>query len=304
MILVIAGMLAGIYWSRWSEPWYKGRSLHSWLEEGTRKWVEGGDEACKIDAEAVRHTGTNAIPALLRMLRLTDSRLTQNLVALHNKFEFLPYPNTADDEHTLAAWGLGWLGSDATNAIPDLMSIYRGNIQQSSEIAYSIMLSIVPPEQRAGLLNEGQTNRYEYVRRMALWELTPTNTPEISVPLLIKTLADPSPRNQLMAAGKLRYFGSNALPAVPALVPLAAMGSSNLYYAAARTTLIVLDPTTAAKVLTNGQWTYEMYTNQQAEAKSREEAIKEGKLKKIRKDLLRPQTNGSMGGQAGTNQSR
>jgi hypothetical protein len=275
-LLVLAiGTVAMLYYLKHlGEPRYHGKRLRVWLAEGVRKWYESGDEACKPSREAVRHMGTNAIPTLLRMLRATDSPLNLKLVALADKIEFIPRPDTASDEHYLASWGFGWLGSDASNAIPALTDIYHQNILESSPIAYGILLDMAPPLERTVLVNEGQTNRYDYVRKLALWQLTPTNTPEVSVPLLIKALADPSPMIQSMAVSKLHFFGTNALPAVPALVPIAI--GSGLGSTSAKSLLCKLDPETAVKALTNGFYTYQYYTNAQALNKARDEARTNG----------------------------
>ncbi|EEF59227.1 HEAT repeat domain-containing protein, partial [Pedosphaera parvula] len=127
---------------------------------------------------------------------------------------------------------------------------------------------------------------FDQVRLKALCELTPTNTPETSVPLLIQGLADPSPMNRSIVASKLCKFGTNALPAVPALVPLAAMSATNPGYGPARHALIVLDRATAAKVLTNGPWTYERFTNRMGMMKNR-------RLQEFKKSVSRGSVDGS-----------
>jgi hypothetical protein len=159
-----------------------------------------------------------------------------------------------------------------------LIDIYHQNISETSQhTALYSLIYVSPPPQCNDLLNEALTNRFELVRKTALWYLTPTNQPGIAVPLLIKGLRDPSARIQGMAASKLRQFGTNALPACPALVRLACSAPSNststfdTWFAANRT-LCMVDPQTAAKVLTNGFWTYEKYTNDLASAKARDEA--------------------------------
>jgi hypothetical protein len=281
VILVIVGIVVGIYWRRWSGPSYHGRSLRSWLEEGKRKWYESGDAGSQPAKEAVQHIGTNAIPTLLRMFRATDSPLTKKLVALQNKFEFLPEPNTASDDHYLAIWGFNWLGSDATNAIPEMRNIYRENIPDSSESAYEFLLAFVPAEEKSALLHEGLTNQNYEVRMTALDKFVDISTPEVALPVLITALSDPVTLNQDEAAKRLRKLGTNALPAVPALVPFAAMSITNPFYYSARSTLIDLDPVVAAKVLgavlTNDPGSYARFTNRMAKVKKDEESVKNGK---------------------------
>src|SRR4051794_13125196 len=108
MLLVLAiGTVAMLYYLK-----HRGKRLRVWLAEGARDWSKGNEEAGKRATEAVRHMGTNAIPTLLQMLRATDSPLTLKLMALADKIDFIPRPDTASDEHNLASWGFGWLGSD------------------------------------------------------------------------------------------------------------------------------------------------------------------------------------------------
>ncbi len=265
LAVVIAGL--GTYLFRSREPSYQGKSLSAWLRSplDLRGLGDGGQAKA-----AVRNIGTNAIPSLLRMLRETNSPFTIKMRDLSQRFDlprFIFVPKTAEDENYFAAIGFEWLGSVASNAAPALIDIYHENISGASQ--YTTLLSLIaisqPPQYKA-VLNEALTNNYTSVRWFALSQLTPTNQPGVAVPLLIKSLNDPSPRFREMAARKLRQFGTNALPAVPMLVRLAcsAPSSSKIaggYAFEANRTLCLVDPQTAAKVLTNGFWTYEKYTN-------------------------------------------
>jgi hypothetical protein len=270
VLAVVVAMVLAIYFR---EPRYHGRTLSGWLRESQVKWNEGGDEAARPAVNAVRHIGVRGIPTLLRMMRKqTDNALVLKWKKLADRFEFLPRPFTAYEQNALGAQGIFLLGPDAAGAIPELMDIYRKDISfQSTDLAFACLITLLQNPQRDELLHEGLTNKEDHVRLQAYWELTPKSTPQSSIPLIIKGMADPSAHVQRSLAGKLRQFGTNALPAVPALVPLAVQGSTNLYYSMARDALILIDPATAAQVLTNGFYTYEQYTNQQSVNKRRDE---------------------------------
>ncbi len=222
------------------------------------------------------------------MLKRKNSSFADKMAALSEKLHLprsIYAPRDAEDENRLAANAFDWLGPVGSNATPALIEIYRQAISEASQVSalYSL-IAVSPPPRCNAFLNEAFTNRDDSVRWIALSYLTPTNTPDVSVPLLIKSLSDRSSSIQNIAASRLSQFGTNALPAVPALVRLACSGptnkllstSSGPWYRANRT-LCVLDPQTAARVLTNGFWTYERFTNNLASAaKARSEAATNG----------------------------
>jgi hypothetical protein len=265
-ILVTLGIVAAILIADYRrEPRYHGKRLSWWLKEGEREWSRGGEKAQRPAMEAVQHIGTNGIPTLLRMLRKTDSPLALKWQRLADNFDFLPRPLPAPQENQLGARGILWLGSDASSAIPELLGIYRKRFSASSEDStFYCLRKVLPVSQFDALLQEGLTNQYDTARFKAYWQLTPVNTPQTSIPLLIKAMSDPSPRIQGICASKLREFGTNALPAIPALLPLAISGATNVNFFAARRTLMLIDPETSAKWLTNGGLTYQQFTNRNA----------------------------------------
>src|ERR1700722_4378595 len=79
-------LLGGFAW--WlllpSEPSYQGKPLSAWLQE-YRVDRMGSPDA----DEAVRHIGTNAIPALLQMLRASDSPLKTKCIELFDQQYFI-----------------------------------------------------------------------------------------------------------------------------------------------------------------------------------------------------------------------
>jgi hypothetical protein len=246
VFLAIGAALLAFFCFSSHEPKYKGKTLSAWLALGNGGRVEYREPA----REAVVQIGTNAVPALLRMLREKDSLLTKAISKISQKFRWLPEPTLAEDVHLNAGLGFCILTNQAVSAIPALIAIYHENVSESSQdAAFASLEAIGWTAVSKPVLYEGLTNRYGSIRMRAMWELTPTNTPDVSVPILIQSLNDPVPSVQWSAAGKLRRFGTNALPAVPALVRLA--NTPGLLNHPAKLTLCVIDPKTAEKLMTN-----------------------------------------------------
>lgn len=134
IILAIAAVaiIAAILWhmTQPDEPVYKDRPLSSWvdgyayLQPLSRNehavTIASGTEKQEID-EAVRATGTNAIPTLLRMLRSRDSALKLKLVALLEHQHIITTRFTSSGLQNLGAlMGLSALGTNAESAVPAL----------------------------------------------------------------------------------------------------------------------------------------------------------------------------------------
>ena len=61
------------------EPVYQGKGLRVWLSENYYAWARRDGQAQDLAESAIRRIGTNAIPALLNMLRKKDSSLVSIL---------------------------------------------------------------------------------------------------------------------------------------------------------------------------------------------------------------------------------
>ena len=118
LALVAAGVLLGSWPSGPSqrEPVYGGLSLSVWLDRYDR-----GDPSAQM---AIRTIGTNAVPALLRMLRARDSWARQqaytSVALLH-----LPgiHIDSAVQRQILGLAGINSLGSAAANMLPDILPL-------------------------------------------------------------------------------------------------------------------------------------------------------------------------------------
>jgi hypothetical protein len=224
-ILLLLGLLGYLGEQVPPDPIYGGKALSLWLQtydpsspfgRGSREWNEADD--------AVRHIGTNAIPALLQMLREKDTDLKLRVEALAQKqrvikIHFIPAPV----RNVEASMAFIVLGDAAKDAVPDLMKIYDENNSVESQSAIEDVFSWIGPAAKPAipLLLRAATNSNNQVRANALWALGGIHAePQLCVPKLIQALGDSDESAQLSAAHALGMFGTDAQSAVPALMEL------------------------------------------------------------------------------------
>ena len=118
------------------------------------------------------------------------------------------------------------LGCDAScqaavAAVPKLIEMYDDHPSRQIEIA-KVLACIGPPAKLAvPSLLRGLTNTSVPVRQDAIFALGRIHAePNTVVPVLIQALSDPDDSVGRSAAGALWEFGTNAKPAVPAIIEL------------------------------------------------------------------------------------
>lgn len=200
-------------------------------------------DSAKVDA-AVRHIGTNALPSLLRMLRARDSDLRLKLLQLVGQHKHIAFRmNRASDgsldlraTHRVfgvdytpseilnfrAVAGFRALGSDARQAVPELIEIYQQS-PESGPWGAGAALGAIGPDAREAipslLLNVGNTNAG--AREIALRALGEIHSQsQLVVPVLIAALRDPAQSVEVAAVTALGRYGEEAKAAVPALVAI------------------------------------------------------------------------------------
>ena len=204
MFLAIAGEVA---WQLLStrEALYQGKRLSQWLQGYT-----AGTESPEID-EAVRNIGTNAIPTLLRALRVNSSATSKTISLpplVRVDLEFV------DIQNMQAQKGFEALGVEARAAVPALIEIYEQNICLSSQTGAAAALAAIGPEAKSAIpsLIINTTNTSPAVRAVAVATLGEINCePERVVPALMQSLSDPDKE-------VLRACGGDANAAIPALI--------------------------------------------------------------------------------------
>ena len=88
--------------------------------------------------EAVRQIGTNAIPTLLRLLRMKDSAMKTRVITLARSQHIINIQcEYAGRWNQIAAYAFSCLGTNAQTAVPALLRIAEENISPTSR-SYAI----------------------------------------------------------------------------------------------------------------------------------------------------------------------
>jgi hypothetical protein len=227
-----------------AEPSYHGKPLKFWLEvynARNNSQPHPGTPTAQAD-EAIKAMGTNAIPILLRGLQQHDSRIRLTLWRLLQRCPFIKTPLVPESRDWEAYFGFEALGSEASNAVPQLIAIYERDPSPLVQTAVPSILARLGPaakEAAPALLRRGIVHTNAIPRYDAAYALGQIEAdPELAVPALIKCLSDPDSLVRGQAAEALGKFGVKAKAAVPALlelwrkeppVPLPATGSRMIY---------------------------------------------------------------------------
>jgi hypothetical protein len=207
--------------ARAAEPVYNGKPLSEWLlilkigSTSTGERVEDDTEA----REAVRQTGTNAIPTLLDILGANDRSKGWVLSKLKSKGfrEMYHNPNVpTDDLHDTGVMAFGLLGTNAIPAIPKIKKLLDD--WQTCSGAAQVLAGLGP----AGwdTLTNGLYNSDDNVRGVTLWAIGSKSAMDSNTVarIMIAALKDPYIVNRTTA---IRYLGGrDQAVAIPVLLPL------------------------------------------------------------------------------------
>ena len=252
-LVVLAILAAFFYHSHLDEPKYQGRTLTEWMKT-TDATIQGEANY----QGAIRAMGTNAIPVLLQKLSKTNSSLLSAEINLYRRFGFLRHPWTAEMDNLYAAQAFQFLGRTASNALPALLDIFHRNASMSSvSAAVGCIINVGSPQEVSTFMSELVTNSDTGLATSAFYYLAPTNSPEISVPRLVDAITNPASKFRNASVSWLSKFGTNARPAIPVLLAMAAApGPTNWD---AKQLLFHLDRDLASRVLTNEPYTFEAF---------------------------------------------
>jgi HEAT repeat protein len=177
------------------EPSYGGKPLGKWLE--TR--VQGGGDLTPEAKDAIRHLGTNAIPALLK--RLTYVRPAYCFSSIQINLN--------------ASGGFIALGEQTKSVLPGLQTLMDST---NMEIDLAAMIATCGTGSNAiPFLIKGLTNQFANVRNLAANALTsddlggqfPEQRKE-AIPLLVKLLNDPDDDVRMNATNQLKQMNPAA----------------------------------------------------------------------------------------------
>jgi hypothetical protein len=157
-----------------SEPIYQGKPLSSWMkgymmpDPPTFELLEPQRQAAD---KALRHLGTNAIPTLLRMLRVRDSALKVKLMNLAQRQHIIKIGYTPAKDWNLAAQtGFFVLGAEAQSAVPALIEIVNQDISFESQYSAVFALGYIGPSAKEAvpMLLQWTTNADPFVHGCVL----------------------------------------------------------------------------------------------------------------------------------------
>ncbi|MDB6109620.1 MAG: repeat protein [Pedosphaera sp.] len=253
-VMVLVAICGGLAWQvlRPREPVYREKALSAWCEQyATNHWAHPDSELHKQAETAIRHMGTNAIPALMNMLRASDS-------PLQRKFFDLAYKQNLVKIHHVNPWKKNWLaasafaalGADGRSAAPGLIDLFE-NPPSSSSGRYTAMAlaGIGPAASNAipSLLRKAESSPETGLRLFSLNAIGHIHArPELVIPLLIKYLNDPSLDVQNEAAEALGAYGADARTATPIMLQLLQNPNQDLR-GHVPTNLLKIDPEAATK---------------------------------------------------------
>jgi hypothetical protein len=185
ILAALATALVGVlFWqvlSREPEPLFKGKPLSRWLiayRTGSQTTFARttADEAYA----AVRTTGTNAIPTLLRLLRANDSLLKVSMMRLTQKQHIITINYIrAGDWNQAGLDGFQFLGAEAQSAVPALIEILNQSVSPESQYCTIGALSCAGPRAKEAVPSlfrcaTNADNAYIYITaRNALGNLDP-----------------------------------------------------------------------------------------------------------------------------------
>ena len=198
-----------------TEPKYQGRSLSSWLDDA---WfdqfvpVERKSEA----PEAIRAIGTNAVPHFLKWLQFEEPAwlpaLERTLVRAGLMRRKANLMESARRRVEYAQWGFGVLGAEGNCAIPALVRLMsQSRAPQTAAHAAAAIAQLGTPE-ALGAMVGGLTNHQEVLRSIFAYRIREYGTNALpAVPALVSSLGDADPMVRKYAADTLRIIKPEAL---------------------------------------------------------------------------------------------
>ena len=210
---ILGALACVVLWTKQPpEPVYQGKRLSEWLA--------GYDEPSPETEEVLRRAGTNAIPTLLRMLRAKDSKVRTRLMVWVRKHHLVKFEYTyAYQKNAWAAAAFDSLGTQAHEAVPELIEIFEQNISPYSQTYTISALGGTRSVRAIPTLLRATTNMNTSTRCNAICALGKIRAePERVVPVLTRFLKDPNRSVRAMTISSLVLFGSDAKPAVPDLI--------------------------------------------------------------------------------------
>jgi HEAT repeat protein len=270
------GLAGGVFWmlSRPVEPVYQGRPLSAWLNELYPQLNEDTNQAASA---AFRQMGTNAIPALLKIIQSGDPPFEDLFSELNRMQSRVHFPvRERWQQRWAASRALYAMGTNARPAFPTLTNLLlHDSAATYGALPLAGMGSEGLPPLLAALTNQSPfiraaaargleeersdlnivvpaliarlSDRDTNVHQMAVTALGYLHAePELAVPALLKDFSGKDPQLRFLIVLHLGQFGTNAAPAVPMLLE-SLSGNDPRVRRTAAWALKKIDPAAAAK---------------------------------------------------------
>jgi hypothetical protein len=145
---VAVAIFVALVWSREREPEYKGRKLSAWIRGAS--WGppsrpvlvnESADQAER--REAVHHIGTNALPYLLKWIEACEppkqnselDSVAMKVMTKATAVSWLQYRSRKFYRACDAAWGIDFVGAEASPAVPELVRLSHSTNSMVAQLA-------------------------------------------------------------------------------------------------------------------------------------------------------------------------
>ena len=128
------------------EPSYQGKPLTFWLSRAAeRNFFDEKDPTVTECRAAIRSIGTNALPALLRILKAKDSKLKTQLADLLERQDYVRFTlQSVEQQKRKADVGFYLLGDLSSNALPELIDLCKHPSPYSKTIAETTLMRLYP----------------------------------------------------------------------------------------------------------------------------------------------------------------
>jgi hypothetical protein len=233
LVFLLVAVIGAVIWKRMQprEPIYMGKPLSYWLE-AFNPGIGSGKDAVRPRSdpptvarasEALHQIGSNGLSTLLRMMQRPNPSILERFVAQAQKQSIIEIPFQPANLNESAFFGLLMLGSEASNAVPQLIEIFEKNHASFPQTAAPAILGRIGPASEPAIptLLRAISNTNRVVRCNVIFALGRIHAqPKLVVPVLAKCLNDPDLSVRVSAVQALGAFGHDAQMAVPALLEL------------------------------------------------------------------------------------
>jgi HEAT repeat protein len=185
-LAIVAAVLAlAAYVTRPREPVYMGKRLSEWLLNHDHN----NEDALK---EAMKATGTNALPLLMEMLDAKDSRVELWLKRVARRQNFIEWePTLASERNIIALFALSALGASAQPALPKMRELFLSDAPGGEQACASAAIADCDPD-AFSFFTACLTNANTRVRHLSAMRLgNMRGQARVAVPQLIVALDDP-----------------------------------------------------------------------------------------------------------------